>query len=418
MIRCINSHLMAVLDEFQVCTQLQFSGKLDIKSSKGHKWSFYYRLGRIIWATGGTHPFRRWRRQMTQYCPQIDIDKIRLCPTDLAVEHWDYQLLTTLHNKEKITANQVDAVAENIIAELLFDLAQQTNFASVSCNRNQEVILDLAINFTSANLFLKRMDDEWQTWSSAGLASFNPDLAPVIKQPEPLQQLLAPSVYKNFVNLINGKYTLRDLAINLKQDIVKTSSSLLPYTLKELIQLVEVPDLASPSRTFQNQAQNQVQNQVENNIISPQSQGAKSPLIACIDDSLQICQSLENIIIPNGMRFMKIQDAIHALPILIESKPDLILLDLVMPVVNGYEICTQIRRISQFANIPIIILTGSDGLFDRVRAKVAGSTDFMTKPVVADKVMGVIRKYLSNQLPDQRLKHFSNNSLSQAHCAI
>ncbi len=55
-----------LVNEFKTCTQLQYNGKLNIKSSKGGQWTFYYRLGRIVWATGGTHPFRRWRRHMAQ----------------------------------------------------------------------------------------------------------------------------------------------------------------------------------------------------------------------------------------------------------------------------------------------------------------------------------------------------------------
>ena len=114
---------------------------------------------------------------------------------------------------------------------------------------------------------------------------------------------------------------------------------------------------------------------------------------------------LEGIITQNGLRFMKIQDAVQALPILIEHKPDLIFLDLIMPVASGYEICTQLRRISAFANTPVIILTGNDGLIDRVRAKVVGSTDFVTKPVAADKVMAMVHKYLQPSLP---VKNVSN----------
>ncbi|MEO0970494.1 MAG: response regulator, partial [Cyanobacteria bacterium J06639_18] len=120
-------------------------------------------------------------------------------------------------------------------------------------------------------------------------------------------------------------------------------------------------------------------------------------LIACVDDSPQVSQMLEQILIPNGLRLVKIQDPLQALPVLIEHKPELIFLDLVMPVASGYEICAQLRRVSLFAETPVIILTGSDGLFDRVRAKVVGSTDFITKPVVAEKVMNVIRKYLQPQ---------------------
>ena len=106
---------------------------------------------------------------------------------------------------------------------------------------------------------------------------------------------------------------------------------------------------------------------------------------------------LGQMITANNMRFVGIQDGIQALPILLEQKPDLIFLDLIMPVASGYEICAQLRRISLFANTPIVILTGSDGLMDRVGAKVVGSTDFMTKPINNDKVMAIVNKYLKTR---------------------
>ena len=373
-----------LLDEFKTCTRLQYSGKLDITSSKQRKWTFYYRLGRIVWATGGTHTFRRWRRHMAQHCPEIDVDQMQLRSEEISVDYWDYRLLEILHEKQKIKREQINAIVESTITELLFDLAQQANFASISCARNQEVILEAPMSFTSADVSLKQMQEVWNTWSEVGLANFSPDFAPVLRRPELLQQQVSPSVYKNFVILMNGKYTLRDLAVKMKQSLLPVTRSLLPYILKGIIELVEVPDLPIRSEIKKK---------------TPTKSIPTGPLIACVDDSPQVCHMLEGIITQNGLRFMKIQDAVQALPILIEHKPDLIFLDLVMPVASGYEICTQLRRISIFANTPVIILTGSDGLLDRVRAKVAGSTDFITKPVAVDKVMGMVRKYLRFQSP-------------------
>ncbi len=373
-----------LLDEFKTCTRLQYSGKLDITSSKQRKWTFYYRLGRIVWATGGTHTFRRWRRHMAQHCPEIDVDQMQLRSEEISVDYWDYRLLEILHEKQKIKREQINAIVESTITELLFDLAQQANFASISCDRNQEVILEAPMSFTSADVSLKQMQEVWNTWSEVGLANFSPDFAPVLRRPELLEQQVSPSVYKNFVILMNGKYTLRDLAVKMKQSLLPVTRSLLPYILKGIIELVEVPDLPIRSEIKKKTTTKSI---------------PTGPLIACVDDSPQVCQMLEGIITQNGLRFMKIQDAVQALPILIEHKPDLIFLDLVMPVASGYEICTQLRRISIFANTPVIILTGSDGLLDRVRAKVAGSTDFITKPVAVDKVMGMVRKYLRFQSP-------------------
>ncbi|MEH2054256.1 response regulator [Nostoc sp.] len=371
-----------LVNEFKTCTQLQYNGKLSIKSSKGSQWTFYYRLGRIVWATGGTHPFRRWRRHIAQNCPQIDVDKLQLRVQDLSIDYWDYKLIEVFYKKQKIQREQIQSIAENTIAELLFDLALQGNFASISCSRSQEVILETPMSFTSAEMSVKHMQDSWKIWSEAGLANFSPDLAPILRRPEQLEQMVSPSVYKNFVNLINGKFTLRDLAMKMKQSVLPLTRSLLPYILKGIIELVEVPDLPLGVT------------EVNNNSTSTQAKKRTVPLVACVDDSPQVCKMLEDIITSNGLRFVKIQDAVQALPTLIQDKPDLIFLDLIMPVASGYEICTQLRRISTFSNTPIIILTGSDGLLDRVRAKVVGSTDFLTKPVVADKVMSIVRKYL------------------------
>ncbi|MEM9926033.1 MAG: response regulator [Cyanobacteria bacterium P01_D01_bin.50] len=396
-----------LIEEFQACTKIQYSGKLDIKSSKGYKWSLYYRFGRIIWVSGGIHPFRRWRRKVTQYCPQINIDEIKAESKKLNNELWDYQLLTSLYQDKKVDRTQVEAVAKNLISEVLFDIAQQANFEDLFCNRNPKAILDVSFTFMNTDFFIKRMEEEWGAWASAGLANFTPHLSPNLLQPKQIQQLVTPNVYKNFVKFINGKYTLHDLALKLNFNVLKISSDLLPFILRGFIQMSKIPDLHLAVK------------EIKNNIKSVPNKQPKIPLVACIDDSNQVCEILGNIVTSNNLRYVKIQDAVQALPILIENKPDLIFLDLMMPVVNGYEVCAQIRRIALFAKIPVIILTASDGMFDRFRAKVAGSTDFMTKPIVVEKVLYMINKHLEieKQIANSQLETPSNNP-SQPQFAI
>ncbi|MEC4817996.1 MAG: response regulator [Scytonema sp. PMC 1069.18] len=376
-----------LLKEFISCTQIQYNGRLDIKSANGHKWSFYYRLGRIVWASGGTHPLRRWRRNMTQHCPQMDIEKMLLRPENTSVDYWDYRLLLVLHQRQKLTREQIKVIVENTIAELLFDMAQQANCVSVSCDRSHDVALETPISFTSADMFLKIVQELWKAWSEAGLANIFPDSAPVLHKPDQLQQQVSSSVYKNFVSLLNGKHTLRDLAIKMNQDVLPITRSLLPYIQKGIIELVDIPDFPLPVA------------EVKNSSTASKPVASNVPLIACVDDSPQICEIIEKIMTTNGLRFIKIQDPVQALPILIQHKPDLIFLDLVMPIVNGYELCAQLRRISTFAETPIVIVTGNDGLMDRVRAKVVHSTNFITKPIAADKVMDVVRKYVKVPSP-------------------
>jgi two-component system, chemotaxis family, response regulator PixG len=383
-----------LLDEFKSCARLQFNGKLDIQSCKGYKFSFYYRLGRIVWATSNQHPFRRWKRQMSRYCPEIHLNTIQLHAEDIAIEHWEYKILETLCKAKKINRPQVISIVDSTIAEVLFDLAQQVNSTTYICERKQDTILDAPMSLSSTDLSLRHMYQSWDSWSEAGLANFSPNLAPILRQPEQLKHLVSQVVYANFTKVMQGKYTLRDLAVKMKQDVLTVSHSLLPYILRGIIELVEVEDAIIAKEPIKEYV-----NSFQNTSIKPQHirTQKKIPLIACIDDSPQICMLMQNIIVKNGMQFIGIQEPFNTLPILIERKPDFIFLDLIMPVTNGYEVCSQIRRISTFANVPIVILTGSDGIFDRMRAKAAGSTDFITKPVIEEKIIQVVQKNINTE---------------------
>jgi chemotaxis family two-component system response regulator PixG len=380
-----------IIDEFKTCCRIQFNGTLDIRTPKGD-WCFYYRLGRLVWATGGNHPFRRLRRYVQQFCPLLSIDNVKLSASDVTIKHWDYQLLRKLHQEKQVKREQINIIAENTISEVLFDLLQQGNSASFSCDRNQEVILDTAINFTSGDISLKETQDFLRNWCEAGLAEISPNLAPILRKPEELQVLVSERVYKNFLNIINGKHTLRELAIKVQQDLLVLSRSLLPYVRKGTIEFIEIEDLPLPLSETQTASKPSK---------APTETGS---LIACVDDSPQTHEILKKILTSQGLRFIGIQDSVQAIPTLIERKPDLIFLDLVMPIANGYEICAQLRRISLLADTPIVILTGSDGLVDRVRAKMVGATDFLSKPVVASKVLAMVNKHVKKSSPETDLQ--------------
>ncbi|MCY7337400.1 MAG: response regulator, partial [Chamaesiphon sp.] len=150
------------------------------------------------------------------------------------------------------------------------------------------------------------------------------------------------------------------------------------------LSLVDLPDFASPIER------------------SRYRHGFPAPLIVCIDDSPFVCDRLEQIFQQEGYQFISVMDSLKAIPIVIAKKPQLIFLDLVMPNANGYEICSRLRKIGTFQHTPIVILTGNDGVIDRVRAKVVGATDFLTKPVESELVLEIAQKYL-NSVPAKQL---------------
>jgi chemotaxis family two-component system response regulator PixG len=373
-----------LLLEFLHLNQTLYSGTLDITTSYRQKFRIYYHQGSIIWGTGGVHPHRRLRRHMAQNFPQVDLQSLQWRWQNLSINNWDYQLFRTLHQMQKIEWSQINTIVENTVTEILFDIIQEAHCTHVFCDRRSEVVLDAPIILTNTEI-IRRTYQLWQNWVKADLAKISPNLAALLSQPEQLQHQVSQSIYKNFITLFNGNYTLRDIAVKFKQDILPTTRFLLPYINQGQIQLKSVPDW------YINLSHNTDQS-VGKPLIQHRNQ-----LVACVDDSLQLGRTLGKIIIDNGLRFLHIQDSTQALVNLIEQKPDLIFLDLMMPCTSGYEICAQLRKISFFANTPIIILTGSNGIFDRTRAKVVGSTDFLNKPIVVDQVMAMLNKYLPVQ---------------------
>lgn len=385
--------------------QHQFTGRLDITIAPKQTWSLYLALGRLAWAAGGLHPLRRWRRQLlcTQLASRAAQVKIRQGD---CCECWDYQILTLLAKRQLANNETVMAMIEGVVTEVLFEILQAIQLTALGAAVEQSpphpeiqtewlrITPRLGVRPSTADTgilprtwtleidsALTQTQTLWGQWAQAGLALCSPNLAPVIKNHQQLQATLPPKGYQQLAELINGKRTLRDLAVLLKKDLLILTRSLLPYVRQHAMGLSEVPDLSAPP-------------------LSPASPECSNPqpsdtkgVVICIDDSPQIGRTLEEILGEAGYQVIWVQEAIQALPTLLQHKPDFVFLDLMMPIANGYEICSQIRRVAQFKNLPVVILTSNDGLVDRVRAKMVGATDFMGKPIQAPKLLAVLQKH-------------------------
>jgi chemotaxis family two-component system response regulator PixG len=302
----------------------------------------------------------------------------------------------------------MEAVIEGHLIEILFDIiqwAEQLRFllgAKLTYRRlpenpinSPEIVIKVDEPWRQANKL-------WEAWGRAGLVAISPNLAPVILRLDELRQQTSSLVYHNLTMLADGNQTLRDLSIKLNRPLLLLTQPLMPFIRQGLIKLSEVEDLNySPQHSGGRDGEMERRGEAELGEepaslrpLTPSSVQPTSPLIACIDDSRLDALKMNQILTKAGYRFMNIQDPVEALPMLLEQKPDLIFLDLIMPIANGYEICSQIRRISTFKNTPVIILTSSDGIVDRVRARMVGSSGFLAKPIDFQKVITTLGKYL------------------------
>jgi two-component system, chemotaxis family, response regulator PixG len=369
-----------LVHQFRVNHRSHFTGKMDLQTIKGEHWSLYFHLGRLVWMTGGRHRFRRWYRTLSKFCPGIDSASIRLRGNGIS-RTWEYLALTVLLKRQQVSREQAIALIKHTVNEVLFDILQEihdvNHMTRVAENPKNWVEFLTPIDAEQA---LLQAQHAWESWCRADLAPYSPNMAPVLKRPEELKKQTSPSSYQTLVTLVNGSSTLRDVSIGMQQSPLTIARALLPYIRRGLVGFQGLPDAAPPGATPTSPL--------------PLVQ-AHQPLIICIDDSRQVCEMLHQMLMPMGYRFAGIQDSMQALPILLELKPQLIFLDLLMPVANGYEICAQIRRVAVLQDVPVVILTGKGGLVDRMRAKIVGASDFLTKPVEPEQVQAIARKYLA-----------------------
>ncbi|MGD1919463.1 MAG: response regulator [Pleurocapsa sp.] len=260
------------------------------------------------------------------------------------------------------------------MSEIFFDLTQAKQ---VICRLNQNNILSPTIDLIESEEIINSTQEVWRVWEETNIADRRPDLAPIILQPKEIQAKTSISAYQSMCKLLNGNRTLRDLSVQMKTSPLQVVCSLLPYIQSGIFGLVGVPDLLE--------------------LLSPSGRNYEDrdrPLVACVDDSLMISHMMEQIISIAGYRFVAINDPEEAVSTLVARKPDLIFLDIVMPKINGYDLCARLRKHPEFNKTPIIFLTSNSGIVDRIRAKMVGSSDFLKKTVDADELLQKVVEYL------------------------
>jgi two-component system, chemotaxis family, response regulator PixG len=370
---------------FRTLKQPQFSGELILTDIKGVKSSFFLYMGRLVYGTEGVHPVRRWLRNLTLYAPltSTELDNLKNNPYHSKSQNlnvsWDYDLLCHWVEEGKLGREQFTRVVKGILAEMFFDLTQA---GQITYEFRQYKNLPSPLVLIDADTVIVEAWKNWQYWQGAKLADRSPNFAPLIRHPEQLKAKTSSKTYQILIKLLSKQQTLRDLATQTKPDLVQLTRLLMPYVQMGLIELADIPDLNPPI-------------ELSDEYKNKQKYNPQIPLIACLDDSPLVLQTLETIITQAKYQFIGLTDPLKAISSLLEIKPDFIFLDLGLPQGNSYEICAQLRKLSYFRNIPIIMLSDNTSLIDRMRAKMVGATDFLLKPVDDQQMLTLIKKYLA-----------------------
>jgi two-component system, chemotaxis family, response regulator PixG len=347
-------------------------------------WNLYITCGKLLYATSEVHPVRRWDRALKHHCPNWiwGVDSSQL----LKDVPWECQILAQGISQRQLSAIQAKLVIRNIIQECFFELNSYADFKSDWKPKQKHIwhLSMLLIPMSSWEILsvVNKATNMQQKWQDAGLGNINPNLAPVLKPGVEPQALPILEKY------LNSQFTLWDIALEQEKSVTEVTLSLIPWVEKGVLELQNIPDLQMPA------VKQTVAATLPQLTTQPPNFAEKQPLIACIDDSPVLAHTLKKILLPAGYQMLSIPEPMRGFSQLIEHKPDLILLDLLLPNADGYSICKFLRDTPLFKDTPIIILTGQNTPIDRAHATLVGATEFLGKPPQPQELLDIVKKYL------------------------
>lgn len=329
----------------------QANGCLQV-SSGSVSWSIYLEQGKLIYASDSVDPFERLDRHLRRLSRQIPtlVSAVRvqvrlIFESDLesqSSQNPDYQAICWLVNQQYLNtqeaANLIEELAEEVIVSFLS--VKEGNYQLIEQNQLEDLPkfcrLDLRTLVERCHEQLRRQQTVQSTSSTSE------------QRAESISQNAPPP------------------KLELVQKATSQSNTA-PQTEK-----------ANPIGNYQGK------------------QLTKSTYtIACIDDSPTVLNAINSFLDDKSFSVVMINDPVRALMQVVRIKPDLILLDVEMPNLDGYELCSLLRKHSLFKNTPIVMVTGNTGFLDRAKAKLVRASGYLTKPFNQSELLKMVFKHLS-----------------------
>lgn len=119
--------------------------------------------------------------------------------------------------------------------------------------------------------------------------------------------------------------------------------------------------------------------------------------VMIVDDAKAIRSAARLFLEKEKMEVVEAVDGFVALSHIHRNPPDLLFLDIMMPRLDGYQTCILLRKMPEFENLPIVMLSGKDSPFDRAQGNMSGCTDYLTKPFTRETLISCVKKYARAQ---------------------
>ena len=377
-------------------------------------WLLYFYEGKLFYANHSLEPIERLEQHLRRISPivlanQVYTDlreQLREANLEATYPSLDYQAIRWLIAQGHISEQTAGHLVKSITKEVLQSYLLITEGTSDLIARETAFPIWWSGNF----LFVtKECQTELHAWQALQPAIKSPYQRPYLMNVE--HPLLTPDVKAKLSKILIG-FSFRQLSLLLKQDELTVANNLYRLISNQIVGLR--PPQAPFDRLHKLYAAESDKDRFDDKTVSvtdtlaavnPDNSNALTGdlttqatyKIACVDDSPTILREINRFLDGDSFKVFPIVDSGTALMKIIRINPDIILLDVGMPTIDGYKLCSMLRKHPAFKKTPIVMVTGNTGIIDRAKAKMAGSTDYMTKPFTQSGLIEMVSRHLMEE---------------------
>ena len=375
-------------------------------------WLLYFYEGKLFYANHSLEPIERLEQHLRRISPVIlanqvyaDLrEQLKEASLEATYPSLDYQAIRWLIAQGHITEQTAGTLVKSITKEVLQSYLLLTSGTNELIARETSFPIWWSGNF----LFVtKECQTELQAWQALQPAIQSPYQRPYLMNIE--HPLLTPDVKTKLSKILIG-FSFRQLSLLLKQDELTVANNLHRLINNRIVGLrPPQPPFDRLHKLYASGTDGDRFNDKEQSVSATlaavsEKTGAGSLTgdlteqatykIACVDDSPTILREINRFLDGDSFKVFPIVDSGTALMKIIRINPDIILLDVGMPTIDGYKLCSMLRKHPAFKKTPIVMVTGNTGIIDRAKAKMAGSNDYMTKPFTQAGLIEMVSRYL------------------------
>jgi twitching motility two-component system response regulator PilG len=356
-----------VVEALKDIIQQELSGQLIIKDALDPSitWEAYFGNGKLHFATSTLGQKERLTYLTRHHHPDFNL-------SEFTVGQSDYKFICHQWQSGRLSLQQVRQLAFTSTQEAFVHIMAIGN---AEMEFNLDAHLDVLILSTSVQQVITPVKQLIWQWQKIRPHITSPLVRVYLSNIDSLykllwQQLQSTKAIESYQAALTQNLCLYSTANQLNIDVQELSHMLLPLVRNRSAQISSYG----------------------------QKQDEERPLIACIDDSQTVQNSVKLTLEAQGYEVIGLLKPAQAMTKLIRTHPMLILLDISMPDINGYELCQLLRKSPSFKHVPILMLSSRDGLFDKLKAKMVGANDYMTKPFTPTDLVNLVNKYVSQAL--------------------